>query len=133
MFVVLMAAQMVFFLAAKSFSWKIKIILTDADMLTCPGPAVLCFALALAGIFSSPPPLTIPHASEEDAAPTNPHIPQSQSINNSEINNNNNADGVNLMQSRARYTSKANHGNSSDPDKIVRKPGRNKNIILNVN
>ena len=59
MFVVLMASQMVF-LAAKSFSWKIKIILTDADMLTCPGPAVLCFALALAGIFSSPPPLTIP-------------------------------------------------------------------------
>ena len=50
MFVVLMASQMVC-LAAKSFSWKIKIILTDADMLTCPGPAVLCFALA--GIFSS--------------------------------------------------------------------------------
>ena len=49
-FVVLMASQMVC-LAAKSFSWKIKIILTDADMLTCPGPAVLCFALA--GIFSS--------------------------------------------------------------------------------
>ena len=45
-----MASQMVC-LAAKSFSWKIKIILTDADMLTCPGPAVLCFALA--GIFSS--------------------------------------------------------------------------------
>ena len=83
-------------------------------------------------IFSSPPPLTIPQKKMQLQQTLTSHILK-VSISNSEINNNNNADGVNLMQSRARYTSKANHGNTPDPDKIVRKPGRNKNIILNVN